>query len=149
MPTLLKHKTAGRDYEIIERFEAGIELLGTEVKSLRASHGVLAGAHVIVRGGEVYVLGMQVPAWQASNAPGDYDPARTRRLLLTKQEIAALSGLGERKGFTLIPLSIYTKGKKIKLEIAVARGKKKYDKREDIKKRDDQRIMMREIKRNE
>ena len=151
MPTLLTHKTAGRDYEMLERFEAGIELLGTEVKSLRAGHGILTGAHVIVRpstslragGGEVYVVGMQVPPWQIVNAGADYDSQRTRRLLLTHTEIATLSGLEARKGLTVIPLSVFTKGRKIKLGIAVVKSKKKYDKREDIKKREDERAMRR------
>src|SRR3989344_266974 len=148
MPRLLTHKTATRDYEILERFEAGIELLGTEVKSLRASHGVLTGAHVIVRDSEVYIVGMQVPAWQIVNAGTGYDPVRTRKLLLTHTEIATLSGFEARRGLTVIPLSVYTKGKKIKLEIAVVKGKKKHDKRQDIKKRDASRDMARAMKVN-
>ncbi len=140
---MLENKKVWHDYEILERFEAGIVLLGTEVKSLRSAHGVLAGSHVLVRGAEVYIVGMQVPAYQIANAGKDYDPSRTRKLLLTQNEIATLSGLSARKGLTIVPLSVYTKSKKIKLEIAIVKGKKKFDKREDIKKRDDKRAIAR------
>jgi len=146
MPRLIEHKTARRDFEILEEFEAGLELFGTEVKSLRAGHGTLTGSHVIVRGGEVYLVGMQIPPWQVINAGKDYDPTRTRRLLLTKKEIASMSGLTFRKGATIIPLTIFTKGRKLKIAVAVAKGKKKFDKREDIKKREDRRSMDRALK---
>lgn len=145
---MLEHKSARRDYEIIDRLEAGIELLGAEVKSLRSGRGILTGSRVIVRGEEVFAVGIQIPPYQAANSPTDFDASRTRRLLLTKREIATLAGLESRKGFTLIPLSIYTKGKKLKLELGVVKGKKKYDKREDIKKREDQRAMQRALKRH-
>lgn len=143
---LVEHKTARRDFEIIEEFDAGIELLGNEVKSLRKGQGVLTGAHVVPRGGEVYVVGMQIPPYQPTNTDPAYDPSRTRRLLLTKKEIETLTGLESRKGYTVVPLHVYVKGKKIKLKVAVARGKKKYDKREDLKKRDDTRMMQRVFK---
>jgi SsrA-binding protein len=143
MVNYLFHKTALRDYEIIDRYEAGIELLGTEVKSIRAGHGVLAGAHIIIRDGEAYVVGMQVPPYQPKNVVSGYAPDRTRKLLLTKSEIATLAGSGKRAGYTLIPLSVFPKGKKIKLEIGVGKGKKKFDKREDIKKREDARSVRR------
>ncbi|HEY4493213.1 MAG TPA: SsrA-binding protein SmpB [Candidatus Paceibacterota bacterium] len=146
MATLLEHKTARRDFEFIEEFEVGIELLGQEVKSLRGGQGTLTGSHVIVRGGEVYIVGMQIPAYQAKNAGNDYDPIRTRRLLLTKAEIQSLANYGSKKGYTLIPISVYTKDRKIKLRLAVARGKKKFDKRADIKKREDVRYAARAIK---
>ena len=147
MATLIVHKRAKTDLEILETIEAGIVLLGTEGKSLRASHGVLLGAHVIVRGGEVYVVGMQIPAYQPKNAPADYDPARTRKLLLTSAEITQLSQMLDKRGCTAVPLSIYEKGKKLKVSIGIGRGKKKFDKRQDIKKRDASRDIAREVKR--
>ena len=146
---LIVHKTARRDFEIVEEFEAGMELQGGEVKALRKGHGVLTGAHVIARGGEVFVVGMQIPPYQPSNSDPSYDPLRTRKLLLTKQEIETLAGLESRRGFTVIPLHVFVKGRKIKMKIAAARGKKKFDKREDLKKRDDKRAMARAMKGNE
>ena len=146
MPRLLEHKRAHYDYSIGERFEAGIELLGGEVKTLRAGQGKLLGAHVVIRGGEAFVLGMQVPPYQPKNVHSEYDPMRTRKLLLTKKELVTLAGFEARKGFTLIPVSVYTKGKKIKIEVAVAKGKKLHDRREDIKKREDNRTMARAAK---
>lgn len=143
MAPYLFNKTAGRDYEILDRYEAGIELLGGEVKSIRAGHGVLTGAHVIIRDNEAYVVGMQVPPYQPKNAGADYVPDRTRKLLLTKNEIATLAGSGRRSGYTLVPLSVFPKGRKIKIEIGVVKGKKKFDKREDIKKREDARSVRR------
>ncbi len=143
MPNLITNKKAGRDYAILERFEVGVVLTGSEVKSLRAGKGVLTGSHVVVRSGEVYILGMQIPSYQPANDKNVLDPARTRKALLTKKEIYTLADYDSKKGYTIIPLSVFTKGKKIKMEIAVVRGKKKYDKRADLKKRDDQRYMQR------
>lgn len=141
---LIQNKKAHFNYEIIEKMEAGIELLGFEVKSLKKGQGSLEGSHVTVRGQEVYVINMNIPPYQPANTPNDYDPTRNRRLLLTKKEIARLSGEENQKGLTIVPLSVYNKGRKLKLEIAIVRGKKKYDKRESIKKRD----VEREIKRS-
>ena len=146
MPVLLKNKKATFDYETLDTFDAGIELLGFEVKSLRASRGKLEGARVLVRGGEAYVVGMSIQPLQPSNTPKNYDPERPRRLLLTKKELDTLIGIEQTKGLTLIPLSCYTKGRLIKLGFASVRGKKKYDKREDIKKRDSKRDMERVMK---
>ncbi len=144
MANLLENTKARFEYEMLEKYEAGIELLGFEVKTLRLRHGSLVGAYVIVRGGEAYLINMDIPPYQPKNAPADYDSKRNRRLLLTKKEIAALAEKGETKGLTLIPVSLYSKGRKIKAEIAVMRGKKLHDKRETIKKRD----MDREIRRS-
>lgn len=143
---LIEHKKARLQYELLEEFEAGIELLGHEVKSLRAKHGKLEGAHVVVRDGEVYVVGMSVPPYQPGNTPKEYDPERSRRLLLTKKEIAELSGFEGKRGLTIIPISVYTKGGKLKLRIAAARGKKKYDKRQALKKKDATRDIERTLK---
>src|SRR3989344_5656654 len=134
--TLLEHKKARFDYEVLEEYEAGIELLGHEVKSLRGKHGKLEGSHVIIRGGEAYVVGMSVPPYQPRNIRDDYDPERSRRLLLTKKEITTLGGYEGQKGLTIVPLRVYTKGPHLKIALAVARGRKKYDKRAVMKKRD-------------
>ena len=143
---LVEHKKARFDYEVLEEYEAGIELLGHEVKSLRAHHGKLEGSHVIVRGGEVYIIGMSVPPYQPKNTPKEYDPARTRKLLLTKKEIAALAVFEGQKGLTIIPLSVYNKKSKLKVRIAVARGRKKYDKRAVLKERESKRQIQRTLK---
>ena len=143
---LMQNKKARLNYEFIEEYEAGIELFGHEVKALRAHHGKLDGAHIIVRGNEAYVVGMEVPPYQPKNTPKDYEPARTRKLLLTKREIALLSAYEGQKGLTIVPISLYSKGGKLKLRLAAARGKKKYDKRAALKARDSKREIERTLK---
>lgn len=144
--SLLYNKKAHFDYEIEEKLEAGIELLGTEVKSVRAGLGSLLGSRIMPRGGEAYLVGATIPPYQIANASKDYDPSRNRRLLLTKKEIAMLTGVEKEKGLTIVPISVYNKGKKIKVEIGIARGKKKFDKRETIKKREVSREVRRSFK---
>lgn len=144
---LVSHKRARFDFEILESVEAGIELLGTEVKSLRAKRGKLEGAHIVIRGGEAFLVGAEIPAYQMKNAPPGYDPDRARKLLLTTDQIQEIAHKNEQKGLTLIPLSLYNKGRLLKLSIGIARGKKKTDKRETIKKREADRDMNRELKR--
>ena len=144
--SLIENKKARFDYEILEEFEAGIELFGYEVKSLRAGQGKFESSHVIVRGGEGYLVGAHIPPYQPQNTPREYDPARSRRLLLTKNEIAALAGAERQKGLTIVPLRVYNKGNHLKLVVAVARGKKKYDKRAVLKKREAEREMRRTLK---
>ncbi len=134
------------NYEILEKYETGIKLLGTEVKSVRGGRMSLEGAFVIVRGGEAYLVNASIPPCQVKNAPKDYDPLRNRKLLLTKKEIAELAGSEKNKSLTIVPISLYNKGRKIKVEIALVKGKKKYDKRETIKKRDTEREMRRTLK---
>ncbi len=143
---LLKNKKAGLNYEFIEKFEAGIKLFGFEVKSLKSKRGSLEGGYATTKDGEVFVLNLEIPPYQAGNTPKEYESRRERKLLLTKKEIARFAGLEKQKGLTIVPISVYTKGNKIKLELAVAKGKKKYDKREDIKKRDTLRDTQRELK---
>ena len=145
--TYLDNRKAHFDYEIVERFEAGIELLGFEVKSVRAGRGSLAGAHVIIRGKEVWIVGLRIDPYQIGNTPPDYVPDETRKLLVTKKEIALLEEQEAKKGLTLIPLSLYNKKGKIKVSFAVARGKKQFDKRDTIKKRDTDREIGRLLKR--
>lgn len=143
---LVQNKKAHFNYEILERYEAGIELFGPEVKALRGGHGSLEGSHVTVRGGEAYLIGMTIPPYQPGNTPKDYDPMRNRRLLLSKEQIAQLSSKEEAKGLTIVPISVYNKKRNLKVEIAVVRGKKEYDKRETIKKREANRDVLREMK---
>ncbi len=146
MPTLIKNKKATFNYEILEKFDAGIELFGYEVKSIKNKQGNIESAHITIRGGEVFLINANIPPYQPANTPKDYDFERHRRLLLTKKELKTLEELEGKKGLTVVPISMYTKGNKIKVEIAVVRGKKKFDKREDIKKRDAQRDTERETK---
>ncbi len=134
--TLVKNKKAHLKYAPLESFSAGLELLGSEVKSLRNKNGSLDGARVVVRGGEAFLVGMTIPPYQTANMPKSYDPERSRRLLLTKKEIATLALAESKKGLTIIPLEVYTAGRFVKVRIAIARGKGKSDKREDLKKRD-------------
>jgi SsrA-binding protein len=155
---LAYNKKASFDYEILEKYEAGIELMGVEVKSVRAHHAVLLGAHVSIRGGEAFLIGSDIAAYQKNNTPKGYEPKRVRKLLLSKEEIKELAALELKKGLTIVPISMYSKsvGKssgsssghssKIKIEIAVVRGKKQFDKRESIKKRDTEREVRREFR---
>ncbi len=146
--SLIDNRKARFDYEIGEAFEAGIELLGLEVKSLRKGQGSLEGSHVIVRGGEAFLIGAQIPPYQPSNTAKDYDPKRNRRLLLTKKEISQISKNEGQSGLTIVPISVYNKGKNLKIQIGIARGKKKFDKRETIKKRETERETRRDWKNN-
>ena len=146
MPTLVDYKKAHFNYEILERFEAGIELSGFEVKSLKKGQGSLDGSHVTIRGGEAFAVNMFVPPYQEKNTPKDYDPRRNRRLLLSRKEIQELASVEEGKGLTIVPISIYNKGPLVKVSVAVVRGKKKFDKRETIKKRETNREISRAMK---
>ncbi len=146
MSNYAENRKARFDYEILEKYEAGIELLGSEVKSVRGGRMSLEGAFVIVRGGEAYIINSNVPAYQPKNAPSDYDPLRNRKLLLTKKEMAELAGSEKNKSLTIVPISVYNKGRKIKISIALVKGKKKFDKRETIKKRETDREVRREYK---
>lgn len=146
MKTFITHRRATFDFEILDTYEAGIELFGFEVKAVRSGKGKLEGAHVIVRGGETYLVGASIPAYQPANAPGNYDPERARRLLLSQKEIAEIRQKSDQRGLTVVPVSVYSSGRNIKLKIAVARGKTKRDKRELIKKRDTRRDIERTLK---
>src|SRR3989338_6838350 len=143
---VVENKRVSFDYVILEEIEAGLELLGYEVKSLRAGHGSLKGARVVARGGEAYLVGATIPAWQTANAPKSYDPERTRRLLLSRKEIAHVASAEGEKGFTIVPLRVYNRGTKLKLAIAIARGKKKEDKRQSIRAREETRRIERTLK---
>jgi len=140
-----KNKKGLFDYEILERFEAGVVLFGQEVKSIKTGHINLAGSYVALKQGEPYLVGVKVPPYQPNNIGADYNENRERKLLLNKKEINYLIGKSSQKGFSLIPLKIYEKHGRIKLEFGLAKGKKKYDKKEKIKKRDIEREINREL----
>jgi|SRR3989344_3991055 len=139
------NKRANFDYEIIEKYEAGLVLLGQEVKSIRVGRINLSGSYVVFQQGEPVLIGSKIPPWQPNNAPVDYNDERTRKLLLNKKEIDYLAGKANEKGFSLIPLKVYDKNGRIKLEFGLAKGKKKYNKKEKIKKRDIERQTRREL----
>lgn len=140
------NKRAPFDYELLDKHEAGLELRGFEVKAIKAGKLNLTGSRVIIRGGEAYLVGADIQPYQPNNLPPDITVGRTVRLLLAKREINALTGVEGQKGLTIIPLSVYNKGGRLKLELSVARGKKKFDKREAIKKRDTKRQIDRTLK---
>jgi SsrA-binding protein len=146
MANYAENRKARFNYEILERYETGIELLGTEVKSVRHAQMSLEGAFVIIRGGEAFLINANIPPFQPKNTPEDYDPLRNRKLLLTKKEIIELTGSEKNKSLTIVPISVYNKGRKIKVEVALVKGKKKMDKRETIKKRETDREIRREYK---
>ena len=143
---LIENQRVRFDYVILETLEAGLELLGFEVKSLRAKHGSLKGARVVARGGEAYLVGATIPAWQPANAPKSYDPERTRRLLLSQKEIAHIASAEGQQGLTIIPLSVYNRHRVLKLGLAIVRGKKKADKRQSIRAREEKRSMQRTLR---
>ena len=146
MTTYIDNRKAHFNYSIEETFEAGIELMGYEVKSVKKGQGNINSAFCIVRGGEAFIVGLHIPPYQPNNTDPTYDPDRTRKLLLSKKEIKKMGDKDDIKGLTLVPLSMYSKGRHIKVSVAVAKGKKVFDKRETIKNRDLDREMAREYK---
>lgn len=146
MPTYLSNKRAHFDFEVLETYEAGLVLAGHEVKSIRTGKGSLAGGHIIVRGSEAFMVGVNINPFQVANTPKSYDPERARKLLLSKKQLAEIEQATEKNGLTAIPIKLYSKGQKIKLEMAVVRGKKKHDKRESLKERDTKRDIDRTLK---
>ena len=139
------NKKAYHDYFIDEKYEAGIELFGTEVKSIRMGKCSVKEAFVKIDRGEVYVCGMHISPYEKGNI-FNKDPLRVRRLLLHKYEIMKLNGKIAEKGYTLVPLQVYFKGSLVKVEVGLARGKKLYDKRADIAKKDQRREQEKEFK---
>lgn len=132
-----ENKRAYFDYEILEKFEAGIELKGAEAKSITSGKINISGAYCILKNREIFIINMDIPSYQIKNTPPNYDPKRDRRLLLKKSEIKYLAG--KPKSLTIIPLKVYNKKSKIKIEIALAKARKKKDKRDKIKEREDYR----------
>ena len=136
MKELARNKRAYFDYIILEEIEAGIELLGFETKAAKSGKIHLSGGYARLINGQIQLIGATIAPYQPNNTPKDYDPERTRRLLLTKKEIKYLAGKMNEAGLTVVPLRAYIKGRLVKVGIGLARSKKKYDKREAIKKRD-------------
>jgi SsrA-binding protein len=150
MPTYAKNKKGLFNYEILETFEAGLVLTGAEVKSVRKGNVSMKGGYASIQNGEVVLKNVHISKYEPAGPQPSYEPTRTRKLLLNKSEIRSLIGKLKQKGLTLIPVSLYSKGRRIKLELALGRGKTKVDKRETIKKRDAnrkaQRVMREAIK---
>lgn len=143
MATFAENKRALFDYEILERFEAGLALKGYEAKAVTTGRVNLSGAYAAVTRGELWILNLDIPPYQPKNIPHTYDPKRSRKLLVRKSEIKEL--IGKTKGLTLIPIKMYNKRGKIKIEIGLAKPRKKKDKREVIKKRETEKEIKRFI----
>ena len=143
--TIVQNRKARHDYFIEETYEAGIELKGTEVKSLRLGRANLQDSYATIKDGEVFVNGLHISPYEMGNR-FNHDPMRPKKLLLHRYEINKLIGQTQKKGLTIVPLSLYFKKGKVKVQLAVARGKKLYDKREDIAKKHAQREIDRRMK---
>ena len=135
---IAKNPTAFHNYTIEDKLEAGIVLSGTEIKSIRNGKANLKDSYAIIKNGEVYIVGMHISPYEQGNI-FNKDPLRDRKLLLTKREINKLIGLTKQKGYSLVPLNMYFKGSLVKIELGIGKGKKLYDKREDIAKKDAER----------
>lgn len=146
MSILATNKKASHDYEFLEKFEGGLKLTGPEVKSVKGGHIQLRSAFLHVRGGELWLKGAHVSKYGPAGEQPGYDPARDRKVLVHRRELRRLIGKTQEKGLTIVPISVYTRASLIKLEFALARGKKQYEKRETIKKRDVQREMRARMK---
>jgi len=144
--SIVSNKKATLNYEILEHFEGGLELLGHEVKSVRAGKIKLDGSYVVILGGEAFLKNAEVSPYQPNNIAKGFDSQRVIKILISKKEILRLNQKVDKEGLTLVPLSIFNKGTKLKLDFALAKGKKKHDKRNDIKKREDTIEIMRTIK---
>ncbi len=144
--TITDNRRARFQYEILETFEAGIELQGTEVKSIRCGRANLQDSFVLIRGGEAWLMNMHVSPYETASRTFNHDPTRRRKLLLHRKEINRLTGLVEQKGLTIVPLKLVLRRGWVKAQVAVARGKKLYDKREALKERQQKRDAQRELK---
>lgn len=147
MPTYAKNKKARFDYEILETIEAGLVLSGMEVKAVRSGQAKLTGGYVTFHKGAPMLTNAHIPLYKYAGIVPGYQPDQSRKLLLSAKEIAYLRGKSQEKGLTIVPLSLYTKGSRIKVEIGIARGKKQFDKRQTIKKRETDRELRRAMKR--
>ena len=145
MAEFVNNSKAGFDYEILETLEAGLVLKGTEVKAIKSGKASIKGSFVKMINGRPQLIGATISPYQPNNTPPDYDPTASRTLLLSKKQINVITGLAQSQGLTLIPLKIYDSKGKLKLLIGIARGKKKYDKRSSIKKKDVARSQQRGI----
>ena len=141
---IAKNPTARHNYEIIDTIEAGIVLTGTEIKSVRNGKVNLKDSYASIQNGEVYIHSMHIGPYEQGNI-FNKDPLRDRKLLLNKSEIRKLIGFIQQKGYTLVPISLYFKGSFVKVELGIGKGKKLYDKREDLKKKDDEMYIKRHM----
>lgn len=152
MEILAENKKAFFDYEILEKFQAGLELLGNEVKSIKNKRVSIVGGRVLIRGGEAFAIGLNIQQYQVGDqasvikTQNNDNQHRTIRLLLKKSEINYLNGKTTQKGLTIVPIKLYNIKNKIKMEIGLAKGKKSFDKREVIKKREGEREVRRTLK---
>lgn len=146
MPDYAFNRQAGYDYEFLQKFEAGLVLSGQEVKSIRDNHVSLKGAYVVIKDNEAWLLNANIPAWQPKNAPAGYEATRSRKLLLHKDQLRSLIGQTKQAGLTLVPIKVYNSKGKIKLEFSLARGKKSFDKRAAIGRREADRRIRRAIR---
>ncbi len=145
MTEYASHPRANFDYEILETIEAGLVLKGHEVKAIRAGKASLRGAFVKILNGTPMLVGAVIAPYQEGNTPAGYDPQASRMVLLSKHQIGVLTGVAQTKGMSLIPLKLYDKKNRVKLLIGIAKGKKKYDKRQAIKEKDVARARQRGI----
>lgn len=141
---IVKNPTAFHNYTIDDKLEAGIVLSGTEIKSIRNGKANLKDSYAVIKHGEVYIVGMHISPYEQGNI-FNKDPLRDRKLLLNKREINKLIGLTRQKGYSLVPLNMYFKGSLVKIELGIGKGKKLYDKREDIAKKDAERRMRQQM----
>jgi SsrA-binding protein len=146
MTTIAINKRANFDYEILERYEAGIALFGHEVKSIKTKHVSLKESFVTIHGQELFLTNAHIPPYIHAGQIANYSPTRPRKLLLKKSQIKHLIGKARTQGLTLVPIKLYTKRRLVKLEFGLGKGKKEYDKREKIKKREDNRNIKRLLK---
>jgi SsrA-binding protein len=147
MTLLGKNKKVGFNYEILEKFTGGLSLFGFEVKAIKTNTGgSLNEAYVKIKGDEIFLVGAHIPPYQPKNSPEDFDPYRERKILLKRSEIEELKKKTKEANLTIVPISLYNKGRYIKIDIAIARGKKLVDKRQSIKKRDIERDLGRRLK---
>lgn len=143
MPTYAENRKARHDYELLEKYEGGLVLTGAEVKSVREGGAKLAGAYVRPLGGELWLVGARIAPYSKQAKKEGYEPEASRKLLVSKQELRLLIGKIQQKGLTLVPFSLYSSGRRIKLSFALCRGKKTHDKREKLKERDAMRQLRR------
>jgi SsrA-binding protein len=146
MKIISQNKKALFNYQVIEKFQAGISLLGQEVKSIKTRGVNLEGSYIVIRNNEVFWIGCKISPYQPKNAPKDFNPERARKLLLKKEEIKYLIGKSKEKSLTMIPLMVYTKNDRIKIEFGIVKSKKKFNKKEVIKKREIEKEIERELK---
>ncbi|MEN9921343.1 MAG: hypothetical protein RLZZ517_321 [Candidatus Parcubacteria bacterium] len=144
--SIATNKKATLNYEVLDKYEGGLELHGFEVKSIRMGRIKFDGSYIIINNDEVFLKNAEIAPYQPNNIPKDFQPNRLIKILISKKEILKLKQKTEKEGLTLIPLSIFNKNKKLKIDFALAKGKKKHDKRQDIKRREDTIEILRTIK---